>query len=66
MGAVGATWERPGNGNWILASNAFYVVGSARQGGMGAPETVLFQPGARRGLLPCRRRPRTGARRYDR
>lgn len=42
MGAAGATWEKPGDGNWIAADKAFYVVGSARQGGMGAPETVPF------------------------
>ena len=42
MGRAGATWERPGDGNWIPAATAFYVVGSVRQGGMGAPETVPF------------------------
>jgi copper chaperone NosL len=42
MGAAGATWDLPGDGNWIAADKAFYVVGSARQGGMGAPETVPF------------------------
>lgn len=42
MGAAGATWDRPGDGNWIAATEAFYVVGSARMGGMGAPETVPF------------------------
>lgn len=42
MGAKGATWEKPGDGNWIPADKAFYAVGSARQGGMGAPETVPF------------------------
>lgn len=42
MGAAGATWDAPGKGNWIAADKAFYVVGSARQGGMGAPETVPF------------------------
>ncbi len=42
MGNTGATWDRPGDGNWIAADKAFYVVGSARQGGMGAPETVPF------------------------
>lgn len=42
MGMTGATWERPGDGNWIDADQAFYVVGSARTGGMGAPETVPF------------------------
>jgi copper chaperone NosL len=42
MGAPGATWEQPGDGNWIDAEKAFFVVGSAREGGMGAPETVPF------------------------
>lgn len=42
MGTAGATWEKPGDGNWIVADKAFYVVGSARQGGMGAPEAVPF------------------------
>lgn len=42
MGQTGATWEKPGDGNWIPADAAFYVVGSARAGGMGAPETVPF------------------------
>lgn len=42
MGRTGATWDRPGDGNWILADEAFYVLGSARAGGMGAPEAVPF------------------------
>ena len=42
MGAPGASWDRPGDGNWIDASKAFFVVGSTREGGMGAPETVPF------------------------
>lgn len=42
MGAPGATWDKPGDGNWIAADKAFYVVGSRREGGMGAPETVPF------------------------
>ncbi|MBV0892369.1 nitrous oxide reductase accessory protein NosL [Paracoccus sp. Z118] len=42
MGADAATWDVPGEGNWIDAEGAFYVVGSAREGGMGAPETVPF------------------------
>ncbi len=47
MGAASATWDEPGAGNWITAENAFYVVGSGRQGGMGAPETVPFSSRAR-------------------
>ena len=42
MGAANATWDVPGKGNWIPADSAFYVLGSAREGGMGAPETVPF------------------------
>lgn len=42
MGAAGATWDDPGRGNWIDADDAFYVLGSAREGGMGAPEAVPF------------------------
>lgn len=42
MGRQGATWEEPGPGNWIRADDAWYVLGSGRQGGMGAPETVPF------------------------
>ncbi|MET3791512.1 nitrous oxide reductase accessory protein NosL [Aquamicrobium terrae] len=42
MGAPRATWEKPGDGNWIDAGKAFFVVGSTREGGMGAPETVPF------------------------
>lgn len=42
MGAPGASWTAPGAGNWIDAKAAHYVVGSARAGGMGAPELVPF------------------------
>ncbi len=42
MGAASATWEVPGPTNWIDASTAHYVVGSSREGGMGAPELVPF------------------------
>ena len=42
MGAPGATWAEPGAENWIPAEVAHYVVGSARAGGMGAPELVPF------------------------
>lgn len=42
MGAPGASWQDPGQGNWIDAAGAFYVVGSRAEGGMGAPETVPF------------------------
>jgi copper chaperone NosL len=42
MGALGATWETPGTGNWIDVNKAYFVVGSNQNGGMGAPETVPF------------------------
>lgn len=42
MGAAGASWDDPGTGNWIAADQAWFVVGSPREGGMGAPETVPF------------------------
>ena len=41
MGAA-PSWEQPGTTNWIDADAAFYVTGSARQGGMGAPELIPF------------------------
>lgn len=42
MGAPGATWETPGDANWMDATQAHYVIGSNREGGMGAPELVPF------------------------
>ena len=42
MGVSSATWDNPGQGNWIDADDAFFVLGSARTGGMGAPEAVPF------------------------
>ena len=37
-----ANWDRPEPGTWIDAHQAWYVVGSDRMGGMGAPEIVPF------------------------
>ena len=37
-----ANWDDPGVDNWIDASKAWYVLGSDRSGGMGAPEAVPF------------------------
>lgn len=37
-----ATWDSPEPGTWIEAREAWYVVGSDRRGGMGAPEAVPF------------------------
>lgn len=42
MGADGATWDAPGEANWVDAQSAVYVIGSTRTGGMGAPELVPF------------------------
>lgn len=36
------SWESPGAENWIDAHKAFFVIGSRKQGAMGAPETVPF------------------------
>lgn len=40
--AKATDWARPEPGTWIDARTAFYVVGSARTGGMGGAETVPF------------------------
>lgn len=37
-----ADWDNPGVDNWIDARKAWYVLGSGRSGGMGAPEAVPF------------------------
>lgn len=37
-----ADWDNPGEDNWIDAKQAWYVLGSGRSGGMGAPEAVPF------------------------
>ena len=39
---TGAQWDNPGVDNWIDAREAWYVIGSDREGGMGAPEAVPF------------------------
>lgn len=36
------SWEKPGPGTWIDAQTAWFVIGSSRVGGMGAPEAVPF------------------------
>jgi copper chaperone NosL len=36
------SWKEPGATNWIDATMAFYVIGSAVRGGMGADEAVPF------------------------
>lgn len=42
MGARGAAWDDPGSDNWIAASEAVYVTGSRKLGGMGAPDFIPF------------------------
>ena len=42
-----ASWDAPEPGTWIEAREAWYVVGSDRVGGMGAPEAVPFGEQAR-------------------
>lgn len=37
-----ADWDKPGLDNWIDARSAWFVLGSDKAGGMGAPETVPF------------------------
>ncbi len=37
-----ASWETPEAGTWIEVEKAWYVIGSDRRGGMGAPEAVPF------------------------
>ncbi len=39
---MAADWDNPGDGNWINAANAYFVIESDRAGGMGAPETIPF------------------------
>ena len=37
-----ASWDHPEPGTWVEARSAWYVVGSGKVGGMGAPEPVPF------------------------
>ncbi|PTW60545.1 copper chaperone NosL [Breoghania corrubedonensis] len=36
------SWAEPGKTNWIDADNAWFVIGSGKTGGMGAPEAIPF------------------------
>ncbi len=40
--AKAPSWEQPGADNWVIAGDAFFVIGSDRQGGMGGAEAVPF------------------------
>jgi copper chaperone NosL len=46
-----ANWDDPGVDNWIDARKAWYVLGSERSGGMGAPEAVPFATKAKAELF---------------
>jgi len=37
-----AQWDFPGDDTWIDIQKAYFVINSARIGGMGAPETIPF------------------------
>ena len=41
MGAA-ASWDAPGETNWVAARKAAFVIGAGVAGGMGAPEVVPF------------------------
>jgi copper chaperone NosL len=36
------SWDTPGQTNWVDATKALFVIGSRKQGGMGAAEAVPF------------------------
>lgn len=38
-------WDFPGDDTWINAENAWFVIGSVKSGGMGAPEVIPFASG---------------------
>ena len=40
--AEAPNWEQPGADNWVLAADAYFVIESDRQGGMGGAEAVPF------------------------
>ena len=48
---AGADWDDPGRENWIDARKAWYVIGSSRTGGMGAPEAVPFSSKQQAGIF---------------
>lgn len=37
-----ASWESPGEDNWVEVSKAYFVIGSDKKGGMGTDEAVPF------------------------
>ncbi len=40
--AQAKSWDQPEDGAWVEANEAWFVLGSDRMGGMGAPEAVPF------------------------
>jgi copper chaperone NosL len=40
--AKAPSWDDPGATNWVDAHKAYFVIGSTKRGGMGAPEIVPF------------------------
>jgi len=40
--ARAANWDQPEAGTWVEARQAWFVIGSRRKGGMGAPEAIPF------------------------
>lgn len=36
------SWKNPGKDNWVDAEKAWFVIGSRKTGGMGAPEVIPF------------------------
>ncbi len=53
--AKALSWEDPGANNWVDAQKAFFVIGSAVQGGMGAPEVIPFSDRAAAGKFVAER-----------
>ena len=39
---MASSWAQPGDDAWMLGTQAYFVVGSAKKGGMGAAEAVPF------------------------
>ena len=62
--AKAPNWEKPGADNWVDAQQAFFVIGSRMQGGMGGDEAVPFSDKERcREVRGRERRTRRGLRR---
>lgn len=44
--ATATRWDQPERGAWVDANDAWFVIGSDKRGGMGAPEAVPFSNAA--------------------